>query len=487
MVLNYRVIIKFSGIIMLLLACFMLPALLVSFLYKEPGVVRAFLYTIVPMFAASSLILFMVKVDYHQLRIRDGFIIVALCWTLGSVFGAVPFVISGSIPNFIDAFFETVSGFTTTGSSILTDVEVLPKGLLFWRSLTHWIGGMGILVFAVALLPMLGISGQRIAKAETTGPTFGKLTPKLAESAKILYMIYIGMTILQMTLLLLGGMDLFDSMIHTFGSVSTGGFSDKNISIMHYDNLYFEIVIGFFMLLAGINFTLYYYVLRGNWRDFFFDSELKLYLLIFGSAVLLIALNLWTGGHYATIGDSLRFSFFQSASVITTTGYASVDFDLWPSFSKMVLFVLMFIGGSSSSTAGGIKVVRILLLLKLLKRGLTVRLHPRAVISIKINAKPVSAETASAVACFVFLYFMIFFSGMLLLSLENVDLITTASAVASCLGNVGPGFNLVGPMLNYSLFSDASTLLLAILMLIGRLELFTILLLFTRQFWNPDR
>jgi len=289
------------------------------------------------------------------------------------------------------------------------------------------------------------------------------------------------------SLLLLGGMSLYDSLIHAFGTVGTGGFSVYNISIMQYHNLYYEIVIGFFMILAGTNFTLYYYALRRNWRDFFADSELRGYLLIFGCAVLLITMNLRTSGIYDSLGESLRYSFFQSASIMTTTGFASADFDLWPSFSKMVLFILMFIGGCSSSTAGGIKVVRILLLFRLLKRGIAVRLHPRAVIAIKINDKPVPADTVSAVANFVFLYIAVFFIGTLLLSLENHDLITTASAAAACLGNIGPGFNLVGPMLNYGLFSDASTFLLSLLMLIGRLELFTIILLFSKQFWNPDR
>lgn len=487
MILNYKAIIKLSGIIIVILAGLMLPSLFVSYLYKEAEAVSAFLYTIAPMLVAGSLITFSVKADFNHLKIRDGFAIVALCWTLGSVLGSIPFIVSGYIPNFFDAFFETVSGFTTTGSTILTDVEVLPKGLLFWRSFTHWIGGMGIIVFAIALLPMLGISGQRVAKAETTGPTFGKLTPKLTESSKILYAIYIGMTILQVVLLMLGDMSLYDSLIHTFGSVGTGGFSNYNISITHYNNLYYEIVIGIFMFLAGTNFTLYYYALKGNWRELFSDSELRAYLIIFSSAVLLIALNLWLSGNYNSIGQSLRFSFFQSSSIMTTTGFASIDFDLWPSFSKMVLFILMFIGGCSSSTAGGIKVIRILLLFKLLKRGIGIRLHPRAIFSIKLNKKPIPADTISAVANFVFLYFSIFFIGTILLSLENFDLITTASAVASCLGNIGPGFNLVGPMLNFSLFTDASTFMLAMIMLIGRLELFTIILLFTRQFWNPDR
>ncbi|HML36951.1 MAG TPA: TrkH family potassium uptake protein [Bacillota bacterium] len=465
----------------------MLPSVLVSILYGEADATEAFIRTIAPMLVVGAIITFAVKADFHHLRIRDGYVIVALCWTLASVLGSIPFIVSGCIPNFSDAFFETVSGFTTTGSSVLTDIESLPKGLIFWRSFTHWIGGMGIIVFAIALLPALGISGQRIAQAETTGPTFGKLTPKMTDSAKILYSIYLSMTVLEVALLMLGGMSLFDALINTFGSVGTGGFSNYNASIMHYNNLYYELVIGVFMLLAGVNFTLYYHVLRGHWRDFFSDSELKFYLIIFGTAVLLIALNLWISGNYESPGRSLRYSFFQSASVMTTTGFASADFDLWPSFSKMVLFILMFIGGCSSSTSGGIKAVRVLLLFKLMKRGIAVRLHPRAVVSIKLGGKPVPADTLSAVANFVFLYVGIFFVGTLLLSLENFDLITTSSAVASCLGNIGPGFNLVGPVMNFSLFSDASTLMLAMIMLIGRLELFTIILLFTRQFWNPDR
>jgi len=487
MVLNYRAIIKLSGIIIVLLAGLMIPSLLVSVIYREEEAISSFVYTVLPMFVIGGIIMIAVKADFNHLRIRDGFLIVALCWTLGSALGAIPFIISGYIPNYINAFFETASGFTTTGSTILTDIEILPKGLLFWRSFTHWIGGMGIIVFAIALLPMLGINGQRIAKAETTGPTFGKLTPKLTESAKILYTIYIGLTILEVVLLMLGGMDLYDSLIHTFGSVGTGGFSNYNTSIAHFNSLYIEIVIMVFMLLAGTNFTLYYYALRGHWREFFSDSELRCYLLILSSATLLIALNLWLSGTSDSIGQSLRFSAFQSVAIMTTTGFGSADFDLWPTFSKMILFFLMFIGGSSSSTAGGMKVIRILLLFKLIKRGIAVRLHPRAIIAIKINEKPIPADTISAVANFFFLYVGIFFIGTLLLSLENYDLETTASAVAACLSNIGPGFNLVGPVLNFSLFSDAATFMLAILMLIGRLELFTIILLFTRQFWNPDK
>ncbi|MEL7654976.1 MAG: potassium transporter TrkG, partial [Bacillota bacterium] len=285
----------------------------------------------------------------------------------------------------------------------------------------------------------------------------------------------------------IGGMNLYDSMIHTFGSIGTGGFSNYNASIGYYDSLYIDIVITIFMLLAGTNFTLYYHVLKGRLKDFFSDSEFRLYLILISISVLLITLNLWLSGSYDSIGQSLRYSIFQASSIMTTTGYATADFDLWPTFSKMILFILMFVGGCSSSTAGGIKVIRILLLLKLMKRGIAIRLHPRAVISIKLNGKPISADTISAVANFVFLYFAIFFAGIILLSLENFDLLTTISSVAACLGNIGPGFSLVGPVLNYSIYSDLSKLLLSILMLIGRLELFTIILLFTRQFWNPDK
>lgn len=487
MVLNYRAIFKLTGIITILLSVLMIPSMVVSFIYGEAEATSAFMKTIAPMFVIGCLITIFVKADFNHLKIRDGYLIVALIWSLASALGAVPFVISGYIPSFIDAFFETVSGFSTTGASILTDIEALPKGLLFWRSFTHWIGGMGIIVFTIAILPMLGIGGQRIAMAETSGPSLGKLTAKLTDNSKILYLIYLCMTILEVVLLMLGGMSPYDSMIHTFGSVGTGGFSNYNISIAHYDSLYFEIVIGVFMLLAGVNFSLYYFIIKGHWKDFFSDSELRFYLIICGAAIAFITLNLWSSNSYGSFGQSLRFSFFQSISIMTTTGFASADFDLWPSFSKMILLILMFVGGCSASTAGGIKSIRILLLYKYMKRGVAARLHPRAVFSTKINGKPVSADTISATVSFVFLYFGIFFLGTILLSLENHDLITTVSAVAACIGNIGPGFNLVGPVLNYSLFSDASTLMLAIFMLIGRLELYTILLLFTRQFWNPDR
>lgn len=487
MILNYRAIFKLFGNILIILALCMLPALVLSFLYKEMDCTKAFVATMVPMLIVGTILTLKIEVLSTHLKIRDGYMVVALSWLTTSVLGAIPFMFSGAIPNFADAFFETASGFSTTGATILPDVEILPKSLLFWRSFTHWIGGMGILVFAIVLLPALGISGQSIAKAETTGPTVGKLAPKLSDSLKILYKFYIGMTLMEILLLLLGDMSLFDAFIHTFGSVSSGGFSNYNASTGYFNSLYIDIVITLFMMLSGINFTLFYYLSIGRWHEVFHDRELRLYLFILLSSSALIALNLWFTRIYESPGEALRYASFQSVSIMTTTGYMNDNFDLWPTFSKMLLFILMFIGGSSSSTSGGIKVIRILILLKLVKRSMARRLHPRAVIAMKFDGKPVSTDTISAVTNFVFLYIAIFSLGTILLSLENHDLLTTASAVAACLGNIGPGFNMVGPTLNYSIFSDLGTFFLGMMMLVGRLELFTIILLFSKQFWNPDK
>lgn len=487
MVLNYKVILKITGIIILIISLSMTPSFLVSLFYGESDMAISFVKSMIPMFLIGLFLVMTTKPASPNLRIRDGFAIVALCWVLSSLLGSIPFMISGYIPRFADAFFETASGFSTTGASILTDVEVLPKGLLFWRSFTHWLGGMGILVFAIALLPALGIAGHRIAKAETTGPTLGKLTPKLTDTAKILYIIYIIFTILETILLMFGGMNLFDSLIHTFGSVGTGGFSNYNDSVGHFNSTYIDLVISFFMILCGINFTLFYHIIQRRFKEFFRDSELRCYFIILGGSILFIALNLWWTNTYESAGQSLIFSIFQTASIMSTTGYATDNFDLWPSFSKIILLFLMFIGGCSASTTGCMKVIRILVLFKLIRRGIELRLHPHAVISVKLDGKAVSADTVSAITNFIMLYLSVFVLGSILISLDNFDLITNISAMASCLGNVGPGFGLVGPTLNYSIFSEPIKIFLALVMLAGRLELFTIILLLTPSFWNPDR
>ncbi len=485
--LNIKLDIRILSIVMLLISLSMLPALCVSLLYGENETAKSFLVCIVPVILFCTVLTLVSRPVSSTIRIRDGFLIVAFCWILGSAVGALPFIVSGAIPSFPDAFFESASGFTTTGSTILKDVEILPKGILFWRSFTHWLGGMGILILAIALLPTLGIGALHIAEAETPGPSIDKLSPKITDSARILYVIYIGMTVIETILLMLGRMDLFDALVHTFGSVGTGGFSSYNASIGHFDSLYIELVISAFMLLAGINFNLYYLLFLRKWKGFFLDGELRAYLCIICGATLLITVALIVFGSTEGVSDALRLAFFQTVSIITTTGYCTADFSLWPSAGIMTLFLLMFVGGCSSSTAGSVKVIRVVVFLKLIRRGIYKRLHPTAVVPIKLGGGNLSSQAVSRIASFLFLYLALFLSGTLLLSLDSFDLVTVASSVAACLGNVGPGFGAVGPLSNFSGYSDGSTLFLAMLMIAGRLELFTIILLFLPGFWNPDR
>lgn len=482
---NVPVLIQVVGLNFIILAAAMAPSMAVSILYGEEKTVYAFLAVILTSLLVGLTVFLTAKPKNKVLRIRDGYLIVALCWVMGSVIGAFPFLLSGAVGDFPTAFFETASGFTTTGSTALSDVEIIPKGILFWRSFTHWIGGMGILIFAIAILPALGIGGQELARAEAPGPTLDKVQPKISDSARLLYLIYAFFTLAEILMLVFGGMSFFDACIHTFGSVGTGGFSNYNTGIMHYDNLYFEVVITFFMFLCGTNFNLHYLFLQKKWNDILHDSEWKGYLLILGGAVFLITMNLWLTGYYDSPWQSLRHAMFNSTSVMTTTGFASADFDLWPTASKIILFLLMFVGASSGSTAGGMKVIRIVVANKLVGRGIYRRLHPQAVLPVKLNKENVSSDVVSKITSFLFLYLMIFFLGTLILSLENYDLITAAASTLACLSNVGPGFALTGPMYNFSFFSDWAKIFLGFLMIIGRLELFTILILFTPSFWNP--
>lgn len=421
-----------------------------------------------------------------MLKVRDGFLIVGLCWIVSTLLGAVPFLLSGSIPDFFDAFFESCSGFSTTGASILTDVEALPKSMAFWRSFTHWIGGMSILVFAVALMPSLGINGQNIGVSDAPGPTLEKITPKMSDTAKALCAAYILFTFAETVLLCAGGMSLYDAFIHTFGSVGTGGFSNYNDGIAHFDSPYIDSVITIFMLLSGANFNLYYMSLRNGPAFIIRDAEFRFYLLIVISASVLVAANLYFTGVFDGVGRSVRYSVFQTASILTTTGFAADNFDLWPTFSKMILLLLMLIGGCSSSIGGGIKVVRILVLLKLIHRGIATRLHPNVIVTAKMNNKNVPPDTVTAIVNHVFLYMVVVFLSTLLISLNNLGLITSITSVLACVGNIGPGFDLIGPAGNFSVFAAPAKLLLSFLMLAGRLELFTLFILFMPRFWNPN-
>jgi trk system potassium uptake protein TrkH len=413
---------------------------------------------------------------------KEGLIIVGSAWILWSLFGAIPFVISGSIPNYLDAFFETVSGFTTTGSSILIDIESMTKGMLFWRGLTHWIGGMGVLVFVMMLTSLDDENSMHLMRAEIPGPSAGKLVPRARSSAKILYSIYFVLTAAQVVFLLFGGMNLYDALVHAFSVAGTGGFSSKNASISYYNSAYIDGVVTVFMILFGINFNLYFLLRLKQWKAVFKNEELRVYLgIVFGS-IAMITINIVN--IYENIHHAFRYASFQVASVITTTGFYTTNFELWPQFSKMILLGLMIIGSCAGSTGGGMKVSRFLILLKSIKQEMRKMLHPKAVTIVRLNGKKVSGETVHHVYIYFICYVLVLMVSVLLVSINNFDFMTTFSAVISTLNNVGPGFVQVGPMENFNNFSWLSKIVLCFDMLVGRLEIFPYLLLVSPDLWR---
>ncbi|MBQ2650264.1 MAG: TrkH family potassium uptake protein [Clostridia bacterium] len=416
---------------------------------------------------------------------KEGFAAVALAWFLLSAVGALPFWVSGYVPSYIDALFEVVSGFTTTGSSILTGVEHLPRALLFWRSFTHWVGGMGVLVFAMAVIPMSDKRSMHLMRAEVPGPTVGKLLPKLRDTAKILYALYLLLSLMLFILLILGGMTPFDSAIHTFGTAGTGGFSSWNSSIGHYDSAYIDWVITIFMTLFGINFNLYFFLALRNWKAAFKNEELWWYLGIMVFSSVTIAWNILP--LKGSFMNALRYAAFQVATVMTTTGYATADFNLWPAFSKGMLVLLMFIGASAGSTGGGLKVSRLLIMGKAAKREIYRLLHPRMVTTVSMDEKPVAEATITGAYMYLVIYVFIAAVSTIILSLDNFDLETTFTAMAACLNNIGPGLSIVGPTGNYSAFSDLSKIVLIFDMLIGRLEIFPVIFGLAFPFWGTKK
>ncbi|PKL18575.1 MAG: potassium transporter [Spirochaetae bacterium HGW-Spirochaetae-5] len=421
--------------------------------------------------------------DSETLSTRDGFLFVTLSWITASLIGALPYYISGAIPSFTDAYFETMSGFTTTGASILTQIEILPQSLLFWRSLTHWLGGMGIVVLTVAILPALGIGGLQLINAEAPGPTVDKLTPRIAETAKILWFIYLGLTVLETILLMFGGMNLFDALTHTFGTVATGGYSTKNTSVAYYNSAYIDGVITLFMVLAGINFSLHFWLLRGKFENLLKDSELKGYLAIFSISTLIITWNV-SGTTYNSIGESFRFASFQVASILTTTGFATADYEKWPFMSQAVLFILMFVGGCSGSTGGGIKVLRLITLLKQGINEMKYLIHPRGVFTLRINRRPVKKDIVYGISGFFFLYILMLLITTFIAASSGADVETSFTSALATLGNIGPGFGKVGPTDNFAFFPAYVKWWFSFAMLAGRLELYTVLILFTTVFWK---
>ncbi|MBE0640144.1 MAG: TrkH family potassium uptake protein [Bacteroidales bacterium] len=413
---------------------------------------------------------------------REGYIIVSSAWVVISVFGALPFILNGSIPDFTDAFFETMSGFTTTGATILTDIEAVPKGLLFWRATTHWIGGMGIIVLSLAILPFLGIGGMQLFIAEVPGPTPDKLHPRITQTAKRLWGIYFLLTFAQTLLMMLGGLDLFDSLTHAFATMATGGFSTKNDSIASFSP-YLQYVITVFMFLAGVNFTLHYMALHGRLRDVFRNEEFRYYVFAIVLSTVVIATVLVLT-NFATPELSFREAVFTVVSIMTTTGFVTADYLMWPGALWFIIFMLMFIGGSAGSTGGGVKVVRQMLLLKNSLLELKRLLHPQAVIPVRMNGKPVSQEIILRVLAFFLIYMLVFAFGVFVMSMLGLDFDTAIGASIASLGNIGPGIGKVGPVFNFTIIPDLGKWFLSFLMLLGRLEFFTVLILFSPAFWR---
>ena len=477
---NYKLIIHTLGKILLIEALLLIFPLIINFIYQENNLF-AFALTISILMVVGTLLI-MVKPKDKRMFVREGFVIVGLAWIVLSLFGALPFTISGEIPNYIDAFFETVSGFTTTGASILNDVEAMSKSMLFWRSFTHWIGGMGVLVFVLAILP--NSEGQNIylLKAESTGPQVGKLVSKVRFTARILYIIYFGLTLLEVILLLLGKNSLYESIVMSFGTAGTGGFGIYADSVGGF-NIYSQVVIAIFMMLFGINFNIYYLVLIGKIKQAIKSEELRWYLVVILLSTTMITANLMINLNQ-TFGIALKDAYFQVSSIMTTTGFATVDFNLWPTFSKTILIIIMFVGGCAGSTGGGIKVSRIVILFKSLKREIQKLLHPNSVAPIKMEGDVVEGSVVKGVNLYFAFIMILLFAGTLLVSFDGLDFTSTFTGVVACINNIGPGLSLVGPKGNYDCFSYFSKIILSILMLIGRLEVYPILILFLPKTWT---
>jgi trk system potassium uptake protein TrkH len=415
---------------------------------------------------------------------RTGYLFVVLGWVFSAGLGALPFVLSGSIPSVIDAFFESMSGFTTTGASILTDIESLPRSILLWRATTHWLGGMGIVVLTVAVFPLLGIGGRALMEAEAPGPQVDKFTPRLSQTAKILWLIYFGLTVALAILLMIGGMDLFDAVTHAFATMATGGFSTRNASIGAFKSPYIHVVITVFMFLAGMNFALHWRILRGELLQAFRDTEFRFFTGIFLVASVLMAQDLLRNGSYESGSAALRHASFQAASILTTTGFATADYLVWPPLSQGVLFILMFVGGCAGSTGGGVKVGRILTLIKMGFSEMRYLINPNGIYGIYVNRVPLRKNIVYDIAAMVFLYLIALFVSVLVLTASGLDILTSLTATLASLGNIGPGFGRVGPALNYAFLPDAIKAWLSFIMLLGRLEVYTVLVIFTRAFWR---
>ena len=481
---NRRMVVFLLSRIMAFEAILMLPSFIVGLIYREAGIAALCFLPVIGVLALLGLF-GLKKPENTTIYAREGFLTVAAAWVLMSLFGAVPLWLCGGFNTFWDCLFEIVSGFTTTGASVLETVEQLPHCILFWRSFSHWIGGMGVLVFVLAVMPMSEERSMHLMRAEVPGPVVGKLVPRMRDTAKILYAVYSALTVILIIMLWAGGMPLFESVCHAFGAAGTGGFSVKNAGIKAYDSTYIHVVLSTFMLLFGVNFSLYHLILIGKWRNAVRSEELRVYGGIVLTAVVLIVINTYSAAE--RFGITLRDAYFQVSSIITTTGYATVNFDAWPGFSKMILLLLMVMGACAGSTGGGLKISRVVILFKAGRQEVRKLLHPRAVTVVRMEGKPIGLDLIRATLTYFLMYIACLAVGVLLLSLGEQDFQTNFTATLACLSNIGPGLALVGPTENYGFYSSLSKIVLSFEMLAGRLELFPIIILFSPlTFWKKS-
>lgn len=480
---NPRNILHILGAFLFFLGLAMLLPLSFALYFQDGDITALGISLFVTVFTGIILSLIFKPEDKITLTHKEGFLVVATGWFLAGVFGALPFIIQGILPSFTDAFFESISGFTTTGATVITAIEDIPRGILLWRSLTQWLGGMGIIVLSIAILPLLGVGGMQLYKAELPSPVKDKLTPRVAETARTLWIVYFIISTVEFILLLIGGMDVFNALCHTFCTMATGGFSTSDASIAHFQSPYIDGVITLFMLIAGINFTLHYSLLMGNIQGFFRNSELRFYLGITLIAIVIVIFNL-RGHIFENISTCIRYASFQVVSIMTTTGFTTANFDDWPAVSKIILLLLMFIGGSAGSTGGGIKCLRILLILKHSYIELYRLVHPHAVTAVKLGKKIVYPETMASILGFFILYLSMTVIASLLMSLLGLDMMTAFSSVVATIGNVGPGFGTVNAASTYSEIPMLGKWILSFCMLAGRLEIYTIMILIIPEFWK---
>ncbi|MBN2034184.1 MAG: TrkH family potassium uptake protein [Deltaproteobacteria bacterium] len=474
---------RLIGLLLCFLGLSMSIPLIVSVIYKDSSTRPFILSMVLSCFFGLTVFFLSRGEEITHLTHRDGVAIVTLGWLAAGLAGAAPFLLCGALDNFTDAYFESLSGFTTTGATNLSNIDQLPHGILMWRSVIQWLGGMGIIVLSIAILPFLGIGGMQLYKAEIPSPVVDKLKPRISDTAKTLWKVYILITLLQFALLVAGGMGAFDALCHSFCTMPTGGFSPKNASIAHYDNPYFDAVIIVFMILAGINFSLHYRLLRGEMTVFAKDCECRLFLSLLGILIILVTFNIY-GSVYNTLMEAFRYAAFQVASIITTTGFVTADYDQWPSFSRNVLILCMFLGGMAGSTGGGLKTMRILLLAKHAYQEIFRIIHPHAVTTVKLGGRAVPAEILSSIWGFFILYLGIFVISVLIMAALGLDVISAFSSVAACIFNVGPGLGSVGPVQNYLHLPFLGKWVLMFCMLLGRLEIYTVIVLLMPEYWR---